>query len=106
MYVQGHLPQGQGKHSKHFFLLSRVREPTAWLCVCNVKTCISLEYVSRADYFLALRVGAAFMMRHRLHDVTETPGSVHGWLSAAVRWTSLELLIGAWWDRQVLGADE
>ena len=51
-------------------------------------------------------VGADFMVRHRLHDVTETPGSVHGWLSAAVRWTSLEVLIAAWWDRQVLGADE
>jgi len=93
----------QGTHWKHLFLLGRVREPATWLCVRDVEACVSLGYVSRADYIRAL--DAAGRSRHGSHDATVTPGSVRGWLSAAVRWTPLEYLTVAWWDRHVLAAD-
>jgi len=48
---------------------------------------------------------AAGRSRHGSHDATVTPGSVRGWLIAAVRWNPLEHLTVAWWDRHVLAAD-
>jgi len=95
--------QLQGTHWKHFFLLDRVREPDTWVCVHDVQACISLGYVSRADYIRAL--DAAGRSRHGSRDATVTPGSVRGWLSAAVRWNPLEHLTVAWWDRHVPAAD-
>jgi len=59
--------------------------------------------VSQADYIRVL--DAAGRSRHGSHDATVTPGSVRGWLSAAVRWTPLEHLTVAWWDQPVLAAD-
>jgi len=78
----------QGTHWKRLFLLGRVREPATWLCVSDVEACVSLGYVSWADYIEAL--DAAGRSRHGSHDATLTPGSVRGYLSVAVRWTPLE----------------
>jgi len=89
----------QGTH----LFLGRVWEPATWFCVRDVEACISLGYVSRADYIRAL--DAAGRSRHGSHDATVTPSSVRGWLSAAVRWTPLEHLTVVWWDWYVLAAD-
>jgi len=83
--------------------LFKTPRAATWLCVRDVEACVSLGYVSRADYIWAL--DAAGRSRHWSHDATVTPGSVRGCLSAAVRWTPLEHLTVAWWDRHVLAAD-